>query len=99
MNKKKASGFEVSGIKCDNCNYADSTVTRDDYDEYLNKPCPKCNENLLTEEDYELVKQLEALSDLIGTIEVPEDEPMFTLPIKMDGSGTLKLGKIFKKKD
>ena len=43
------------GIKCDNpdCGWRDDTVTYDDYERWLNAPCPKCGENLLTKEDYD----------------------------------------------
>ena len=42
------------GIVCDNpaCDYRDPEGTLDKLEEYLNKPCPKCGENLLTEQDY-----------------------------------------------
>lgn len=44
----------VRGIKCDNstCGFKDDTVKFEEYEQWLNKPCPKCGANLLTEEDY-----------------------------------------------
>ncbi len=52
-------------IQCDNpnCDYTILNPTKDPFvsiDEYLNTPCPKCGENLLTEED--LKKYKKALS-------------------------------------
>ena len=44
--------FGVYGIKCDACDYNDMSVPYDDYPSYINKPCPVCGENLLTEKDY-----------------------------------------------
>lgn len=43
------------GIVCDNptCDYKDPAAGFDTFHEYLNKPCPKCGENLLTQEDYD----------------------------------------------
>jgi len=47
---------KIKGIKCDNpdCDFVDDSVTWDDYDktvsEWLNRPCPKCGTNLLTQE-------------------------------------------------
>jgi hypothetical protein len=44
----------MGGIKCDNplCDYVNKDVHITDYIDYINKPCPCCGENLLTEEDY-----------------------------------------------
>ncbi len=65
------------GIKCDNpkCDYVDESVKMEDYDQWLNKPCPKCGENLLNEEDYFMVKTLLALvgSDLVKNLDIPTD--------------------------
>jgi len=44
---------EITGIKCDVCDYRDDTVEFKDYSEWLNKPCPKCDSNLLTQKDYD----------------------------------------------
>lgn len=43
-----------NGVQCDNpkCDFKDESVGFDRVIEYLNKPCPKCGANLLTEEDY-----------------------------------------------
>lgn len=57
-------------IKCDNssCDYVVNNVKWEDTESYLNKPCPKCGENLLTEEDYEIfnffMKGMNALSNI-----------------------------------
>jgi len=42
------------GIGCDNkfCDFVDANVTVGELKDWLNKPCPKCDSNLLTEEDY-----------------------------------------------
>ncbi len=50
-------------IQCDNplCDYVIKNETKDinaDISMYINKPCPKCGENLLTEEDYHTSKKL-----------------------------------------
>lgn len=43
---------DASGIKCDSCDWVDMTVKGEDYINWLNKPCPVCGENVLTEADY-----------------------------------------------
>ena len=45
--------MEFKDIKCDNakCDHYEE-VDFEDYPKYVNKPCPKCGDNLLTREDY-----------------------------------------------
>ena len=50
-------------IVCDNinCNYTVENPTKDvnvSIKEYLNKPCPKCGDNLLTEKDFKESEKL-----------------------------------------
>ena len=60
--------MQVSGIKCDNtkCDYRDDNVKFEDYKEYLGKPCPKCEENLLTEEDLQKTVRMYNVADKIN---------------------------------
>lgn len=46
---------ENSGIMCDNpdCDWEDKTVKNEDLKNWINTPCPKCGENVLTQEDYD----------------------------------------------
>lgn len=69
------------GLICDNpkCDWKDETVRSDQYLDWLNKPCPKCGENVLTDQDYEnvqkmfeAVKLLNRVADLIGFEESTE---------------------------
>lgn len=56
-----------SGLTCDNknCDYVDKTVLHTNLASFINKPCPECNENLLTLEDYQLnVKALEVINSI-----------------------------------
>lgn len=50
--------FKGGGIKCDYCEYRNDTVQVDDYDNWLNKPCPDCGKNLLTKDDLERTNRL-----------------------------------------
>ena len=71
--------FSISGIQCDNkkCDYDDKEVARETYSEYVNKPCPKCGENLLTQEDFEAVNKLydgfDTISELTNKIQTEID--------------------------
>ena len=62
------------GIQCDNpsCDWEDETVTFENSKEWINRPCPKCGENLLTEEDYHRSEVLHATVDFMKTL-TPED--------------------------
>lgn len=71
MNKEEKVGLKINGLTCDNteCDYQND-VPFEEYQDWLNKPCPKCGENLLTEDDLattlaltELVKMFNEISD------------------------------------
>jgi hypothetical protein len=49
---------KYSGLKCDCCDYRDDEVRFEDYEKYINYPCPKCREPLLTKEDYQTCLRL-----------------------------------------
>ena len=92
--------MKITGIKCDNinCDYEDNTVIVEQYESYLNKPCPKCKSNLLTEADLRTVKVLMAVMDnpivkcidKIGKLFGDKEE---TIEIDMNGSGNFKIKK------
>lgn len=57
MNRKLITVYQEHSIICDNikCDYKIKNTSGDpneDISGYLNMPCPKCGENLLTEQDY-----------------------------------------------
>lgn len=62
------------GLKCDNpnCDWVDQTIQQDDYSEWINAKCPKCNENVLTLEDYENAMALKEVANLINSF-TPEE--------------------------
>ncbi len=53
------------GVKCDtkDCDFTVQFTEFEQYEGYVNKPCPKCGANLLTEEDYEIVSTFHRLSN------------------------------------
>lgn len=84
----------ISGLKCDNpdCDYRDDKVNRDNYLEYIDKPCPKCGSVLLTQEDYEAVVALEAIEASFD-LDIPSDllglGGETNYEVKMDGTGSI----------
>ena len=62
--------LNVSGIVCDNhkCDFRDDSVKMEDYPQWVNKPCPRCGENLLTEDDYQLAVNLSDSVDIANSL-------------------------------
>lgn len=91
---KKILSCTIVGIKCDNknCYFADPTVGVEDYPNWLNKPCPCCGENLLTEADYKNVLQMMEFTKLINdNFEMNDDGPLVSVHIEMNGTGSMTL--------
>jgi len=55
------------GIKCDCCDFKDDSIQFEDYPEWLNKPCPKCGANLLTQADFDTTQKLARMIDNINS--------------------------------
>ncbi len=90
----KAATLKISGIKCDNptCDYKDENVSLHEYELWLNKPCPCCGENLLTEEDYNTVKLMAAMVQIANEAPQPMnnvDEPIVEVSVGMNGTGSV----------
>lgn len=76
MEQTKNVEMTSGGIVCDNpkCDYTDETVTVEMYQDYLNKPCPKCGDNLLTEEDFELAMRIRSLGNFLNSLSAEQIE-------------------------
>lgn len=92
--------FIGGGIKCDNpeCDFVDQEVRIEDYKDWLNKPCPKCGSNLLTQADYDNVQMLLNLVDIVNEnkdiFTETEDaqnnsDEMSTITFNMNGTGKM----------
>lgn len=92
--------FAMGGIQCDTegCDYRDDTIKVEDYPEWLNKPCPTCNGNLLTQADFdqiqfllETVKQINSMSpEQLKELGVHMDDEIVHGEIEMDGTGKVE---------
>jgi len=90
---KNAINLNIHGIKCDACDYKNDDVKFEEYKEWLNKPCPKCGTNLLTQADLNSTKKLIKLTNIINKI-IPkrkDDEQMIKAEVKMNGTGNVFL--------
>jgi hypothetical protein len=45
--------IKISGLKCDNCDWRNDAIPFEDYPKCIGKPCPRCGNNLLTQEEYD----------------------------------------------
>jgi hypothetical protein len=52
----------IGSIKCDYCDYRDDNVPTKDYHLWLNRACPKCSANLLTQRDFDLGNKIEQIT-------------------------------------
>ena len=91
----KAITEKVCGIKCDapGCNYQDMTARLENYELYLDKPCPLCGGNLLTKKDYAATKAILAMTNYINEMigEQPDlpDVKAKRIRIDMRGDGSI----------
>lgn len=90
---KDALEMTICGIKCDNpkCDFNDMSVKVEDYLKWLNKPCPRCGENLLTQEDFDntmmLLSFVSSMNEILPKRE--ENAPIVTASIEMNGTGEM----------
>ena len=99
---RKVANFKVKGLKCDNpdCDFRDDTINAEDYEKWLNVPCPKCGSNLFTQKDY---------NALIGMMKIVKFVNIIMFPImfifgrwlkrkkyvgKMDGTGDITMEEV-----
>jgi len=89
MSDEKLIDIQVGGLKCDaeGCDYTDTDAKMEDYEQYVNAPCPKCGAPLLTEEDMAAVKQMHEMADLINGMG-PNLELGASDAINLDGGGS-----------
>lgn len=82
---KKPNHIEIiseGGLKCDNpnCSYTND-VKFEEYPNWINKPCPNCGENLLTEQDYINAESLRMTIELINSMSEEElDQFISSIP-------------------
>ncbi len=58
------------GLQCDNpnCDWKDETIKHEDYINWINKTCPLCGENILTEEDYNFSLHITKSIDFVNSL-------------------------------
>lgn len=80
-----------AGIKCDNptCDFTDKTKPDELLAEWLNVSCPKCGENLLTQEDLDSSVKLDIAFQFVNSLSIEQlkslSEGMGINPEAFDG--------------
>jgi len=91
----KAIEINTGGIKCDNpkCDYKNENVSFGEMDKWINKSCPKCGCNLLTQADYDNMKLLISTVDALNGIlpDRKEEDKLATMTVKMNGTGKMNI--------
>lgn len=84
--------LNLGGLQCDNCDWSDETILIENYNEWLNKPCPECGANVLTEEDY---KNSQTILQAINIVNSMSEQDLNNLCENVD-LNELKQSPIFK---
>ena len=87
--------MHIGGIRCDNpeCNFEDMSVRFENYDQWLNKPCLECGQNLLTDADFSAIKRLiHSLTLLIEKLPpISLNEQKAKMQLEMNGTGNVNV--------
>ena len=89
--------FDIHGLKCDNphCDYCNPKIPFEDYSKYLNYPCPKCGEPLLTMRAYKMCVALKQMGEFVTklTSGVKVNDMQVQIPMDMDNNGDISIKK------
>lgn len=98
--EEKPLNIEVtqSGLQCDNpgCDWKDENITFDNCADWRNKPCPKCGENVLTDEDYINSETLRLSADFLNSLSQEELTEFAEIAKKQGGIDFAKNTSMFK---
>lgn len=92
MTKRPVAKVTIRGLKCDaaGCDFTDPSGAPDESS--LNRPCPKCGANLLTEADLAAVRLLQYVAHAMNAEmgPAPDDAKYALIPVKFDGTGKME---------
>jgi phage FluMu protein Com len=85
--------YVLNGLRCDQCNWVDENIPLDDFDKWLDKPCPKCGAIVLTHEQLGHLYMMLEIADVMNQLDIPIDpnEPMAEMNLLIDSSANIKL--------
>lgn len=89
--------FDIRGLKCDNpnCDFVNPDIPFESYEEFVNYPCPKCGQPLLTPQAYKMCVGMKKLGDFITKITggAKENDIEVKIPLEMDEDGRIGMKK------
>ena len=89
--------FNISGLKCDNpsCDYSNPDIPFEQYEQFINCPCPKCGQSLLTPQAYKMCVAMKNMGQFITKITGGEKEnsSKVEVPLDMDEYGHVGIKK------
>ncbi len=89
--------IQGSGLVCDNtsCDWEDKTIKFEDLKSWINKSCPKCGDNVLTEADFKSAEQMRLTVKIVNSL---SEEDMKAIQGMLGGTtfDTLKDNPMFK---
>lgn len=61
---------KLGGLKCDKpgCGYRNEDIPVNEYADWINRPCPLCGSNLLTEADYKSFMKVLSVINFINSL-------------------------------
>lgn len=67
--------IRFSGLVCDNpeCSWKGPHIKYDDWEDYINSPCPECGEVILTSQDFEDARRMISWLNLLEEFSSLED--------------------------
>lgn len=83
--------INFQGVKCDYCTWRDSTVKLKDLPSYIDKPCPECGHNLLTEGDFDRFLLAMKVVQSVKPLDIFTGESEKQYKMTIDTHNTIKL--------
>ena len=85
--------FELNGLQCDKCDWKDENIPFDEWEEWLDKPCPECGAVVLTHEQLGQVHMMMEIADVMNQLDIPVDpnDPVVEAQIKIDEDANIKI--------
>lgn len=72
---------KLGGLKCDKpgCGYRNEDIPVNEYADWINRPCPLCGSNLLTEADYKSFMKVLSVINFINSLFSRLPKPLLKL--------------------
>lgn len=95
MSKKLDS--HIQGLQCDNsnCDYSNPDIPFEQYEQFVNCPCPKCGQLLLTPQAYKMYVAMKSMGNLLTKITrgQKENDQELQMLLGMDKDGYISMKK------